>query len=130
MTDPTVSALLMMLGFQAKHFLGDFMFQTQAMLEAKHHYGRPLGAAHAAIHGVLSLPVIGGLTGAWGLALGVAVVEALLHYHIDWAKARIEVRLRLEIMKPGYWFAFGLDQFLHQLTYIAIVLSVLPWLGA
>lgn len=120
------SLLLLLLGLQVKHLLGDFVLQRGWMLEGKGRYGAPGGLAHAGLHGALTLPVLALLAGlGWALALALALGEAVLHYHIDWGKDRWMRRTEMTVDHTGFWMAMGVDQFLHQLTYVAIILIAL-----
>lgn len=125
MSDPVQWVLLVLLGLQVKHLLADYVLQTPRMLESKGIYGDPGGLAHAAIHGVLTggVLLLGGLGGAAAVLLGLA--EAVLHYHIDWGKDRVVAWAGLTPEQSGYWAAMGVDQFLHQVTYLALVWSAL-----
>ena len=58
----------------------------------------------------------------WGIPL-ILIVEALVHYHIDWAKDRIVLRYALTPKDRNYWIATGTDQALHHLTYVAMALA-------
>ncbi|WP_297769233.1 DUF3307 domain-containing protein [uncultured Roseovarius sp.] len=114
--------------FQIKHYLADFRFQTGWMVMNKGRYGHPSGLIHAALHSALSVPIFlwAGLSVWQCLTLGAA--ELVLHYHIDWGKARI-VRLQgIDETDPRFWRYLGLDQALHQMTYLgffALVASAL-----
>jgi hypothetical protein len=114
-------ALLLLAGFQIKHFLADFPLQTARMVEMKGRYGHPAGLIHAATHAGLSmgLLLLAGISP--GLAAALCIAEMALHYHLDWAKVRLSRRLRIADGTPVYWQSIGLDQALHQLTYIAMV---------
>jgi hypothetical protein len=46
----------------------------------------------------------------------------VVHYHIDWLKEEIGYRLKLPPDRKIFWVAFGIDQWLHQLTYVGIAL--------
>ena len=117
--------LLALLGLQVKHVLADYVLQSGWMLETKGRYGAAGGIAHAGLHGVLTACVLalGGL--AYGVVAGIAVVEAVVHYHIDWGKERIVSGKALGTGDGGFWLALGLDQFLHQITYLGIVWAAL-----
>ena len=58
---------------------------------------------------------------ALGLNAIVIVAEFIVHYHIDWGKEQLMKRAGWHAENAGYWTALGLDQLLHQLTYVAIV---------
>lgn len=61
------------------------------------------------------------------LVLPVIVAEWLAHYHIDWAKGRWSDRTCHTPADGGYWRAMGVDQALHQLTYLAMAWAWVVW---
>lgn len=110
--------------FLIKHFLADFLLQTDWMAAGK---DRPKGwllplAAHAGVHGAMTaalfLAVVPSL--AW---LGLA--DMLVHGAIDRLKSISTRRKALTPRQTAFWWLFGLDQSLHHLTHIglAIVLA-------
>jgi hypothetical protein len=107
-------------GFQAKHLLCDFILQTRYQVRSKGYYGRSGGLIHAGCHALLSIPVLLILTRAPLLIAALALGELAIHYHIDWLKARTERLKNWTIDDPAYWIAFGIDQFLHQMTYLGM----------
>lgn len=121
--------LVLLLGLQIKHLLADYWWQTEAMVQGKGYYGRLPGLVHAAIHGAATAVVLAALTllPVWtdpapglGLALLLAACETVLHYHIDWFKMRTGRRAGYGPSDRAFWKAIGLDQFAHQLTYLAL----------
>jgi hypothetical protein len=121
----TEVALLVLFLLQLKHFVCDFITQTQYQLRNKGIYGHPGGLVHAAHHAVGSAAVLVPLKVAMLLPIPLTLIAALLavefaiHYHIDWGKEQI-IKSIVEAQGPGYWAIFGFDQFLHQATYVAI----------
>ena len=109
--------------FIIKHFICDFLLQRSYQYRNKWRYGHPGGLLHAAIH----------MLGTWlilvwisvPLAVAAAIIDGILHYHIDWAKAQINHRFNLSHNTDGFWILFGLDQMLHTLTYLFIVWMVI-----
>lgn len=111
--------IYLFLAFIIKHFVCDFLIQLPYHYLNKGKYGHLGGVSHALIHGlgsalclaIFDLPFV-----------GLALLDAALHYHIDWAKMNLCQRYNL---KPdngeGYWYLLGLDQMLHYLTYIFII---------
>ena len=118
-----VTVVMLMLAFQVKHLLADFVLQTGAMVQRKGVYGDPVGAAHSLVHAGFTLAVLL-LVGPLGAlaALGLALAEFAVHYHTDWAKDQLQKRAGYTPQQKGYWVLVGLDQFFHQLTYVAILL--------
>ena len=117
-TLPEMIALLVL--FQIKHFIGDYLWQTDWMLANKGRYGHPGGLVHAGVHGALSAPILIWAGVPIGLAVMLALAEAAVHYHIDWAKARAVRRRDLDAGQTASWRYLGLDQGAHQLTYVAL----------
>ena len=106
---------------QLKHFLADFCLQSPEMLADKARYGARGGLLHAGLHGigtVLALVLFAPLA----VVLMMGVVDAIVHYHIDWAKLRLQGNAQPN--ERMFWVQFGFDQFLHQLTMLAIVYVV------
>lgn len=110
--------------FLIKHFLADFLLQTDWMAAGK---DRPKGwllplAAHAGVHGAMTAALF--LAVAPPLAwLGLA--DMLVHGIIDRLKSISTRRSALTPRQTAFWWLFGLDQSLHHLTHIvlAIVLA-------
>lgn len=125
--DP-LAALAILFGLQAKHFLFDFVFQSDWQVRNKGRYGHLGGLVHASLHAIGTL-IVGLLAVAFGglaliTALFMAVADVLIHYHIDWAKAQISRRLTLTPDRDGFWIALGADQAAHQATYLGLVALV------
>lgn len=122
--------LILLVLFPVKHFLADFPLQTPYMLKkgkGGFEWILPLGA-HCAVHAVMS----------WMIILFVrpemaylAVIEFFAHFIID----RIKATYRLPAgtwaneekgkYLSKYYYAFGLDQLMHQLTYVAMIYLML-----
>lgn len=121
MSDVTSTVLILFCMLQIKHMFADYFLQTPRMLAGRAsflHLGR---AQHAAVHAIgsaIAFAVIGAL---WGFILAICATEWAVHFVIDWAKARHSVANDLGPTDARYWRAAGLDQALHQFTYIAMV---------
>jgi hypothetical protein len=115
----TTLLLIMLVGFQLKHFICDGPLQTLAMVQAKSHYGKPLGLLHSAIHAIGTLLVF--LLAGTGSAATLALADFVIHYHIDFTKENI-VKYAGWTPKDGpFWWALMADQTLHYLTYLLLV---------
>jgi Protein of unknown function (DUF3307) len=117
--------LLAMLIFQIKHFLCDFVLQTSQQVRYKGVYFHPAGLLHAGLHAVGSLPALLILSHSPELIGGLMLFEFVLHYHVDWVKARLDTTMRLNDQSSVYWMIFGIDQLVHQLTYVGMIYLVL-----
>lgn len=117
------SLLILLILFQIKHVLCDFVFQTGYQVRNKGTYGHPGGLAHAGTHalGTFVVVLITGFT--WPVLIVVPVAEFVVHYHLDWFKEYV-LRHSEVAAKRLFWSMLGLDQMWHQLTYVAIVAAL------
>lgn len=118
MTD--IALLLLLAGFQVKHLLGDYVLQNAYIIDHRRVWGHPGGLIHVAIHAALTLPLLlaAGVQGV--LFFAILLGEALFHYHVDWVKDRWVFRAGWTAQDRQYWWLTGLDQMLHQLSYLVI----------
>jgi hypothetical protein len=109
--------------FGIKHFICDFLLQTDGMLKDKGTYGASGGIVHAAIHAtgtVIILFVALPWTPLAHIAAAVlALLDGIAHYHIDWAKTNLSKGLTPQDRE--FWLYLGADQGLHYLTYIGLI---------
>jgi hypothetical protein len=118
MDDIQIMALLMFL-LGAKHFVADFIWQTDKMVMEKGTYGASGGLAHSAIHGGLTWLCLAWLNPI--VAIFPAVFDFLVHYHVDWAKMNINKKYGYTPQDRQFWFWLGVDQFAHYVTYVLII---------
>ena len=118
------AALLTLLGLVTlKHFLADFVFQTNAMARSKE---SPTGwfkalALHTLIHASMLLAIIALVSiKLWWLSL----VDLLVHACIDRSKTLISQRMKVSPADAQFWWLLGFDQFLHQITNIFLVFLI------
>ncbi|MFT3730566.1 MAG: DUF3307 domain-containing protein [Hyphomicrobium sp.] len=124
---PVHAALAAISYLLVKHALADFILQTDRIFRQKGHYGAPGGLWHALIHILLTAPVFLLFPGGGpGLAALLLAAEFVLHYHIDWLKEQIVKREGWSPKDKFFWWALGIDQLLHGLTYVAILWFWLP----
>lgn len=114
-----------LLGFTwlaVKHCLADFILQTPYQYTNKGIYGHPGGLIHAGIHAILTAPLFLILPASTLLAgLAILAGEYIVHYHVDWLKEQAVKRMGWVADTPGFWYALGVDQLAHYLTYIVII---------
>lgn len=118
MTEIQMIVVVMFL-LQLKHFVADFMLQTDQMVMEKGTYGARFGIYHSAIQAFGTFLAL-----AWihpFLGVITAVFDFLVHYHVDWAKMNINRKYGYTPADHKFWFWLGLDQLAHQLTYVIIV---------
>lgn len=101
---------------QLKHWLVDFYFQTNEMVKGKAIYGNKYGMVHSFQHGLMMFLVVGLFTD-FKLACMFAVVDAIIHYHIDWFRMNYGSG---DVKDKSFWMHFGLDQMAHQITYLIL----------
>lgn len=114
-----------------KHFLVDFPWQPPFMWMNKGTYGHVGGISHALLHAFGTFFVFMILFNSWDehaafAAIYLAGIDAVVHYHIDWAKMNINKKMGWgPTTHPQFWTLTGLDQFLHQATYIGLLALVI-----
>jgi len=91
-------------------------------------FGHPGGLVHAFLHGLGTLLILCGPGIVFEYFWLYAIVDAVTHYFIDWAKVNATRKLGLTFKDPGYWWLLGIDQYLHTLVYISITYNILKHL--
>lgn len=112
MTTTTVLFLMLV----TKHFIADLPLHSAHQYIAKGRYGHPDGVNHALIHGVLTTVCFAIFT---NFALILGMLDAIIHYHIDWVERRVTKCKRLPQLITmysgwvGHWF--------HVMTYGGLI---------
>ena len=122
--------------FQVKHLVVDFFIQNRFpyMWKNKGSFFHPGGWLHALSHAVVTFGILWLFAPASGLihnyfpwtliALIICLTELLAHFLTDLLKVRIAAWYQWgPTTSPKYWDLLGVDQFLHQVFYLFIVLS-------
>lgn len=114
-------AIILLIALQIKHLVIDFPLQFPYQYLNKGTYGHPGGLLHSGMHGIGTFIVLIFWSTLY-MAVLLAVIDALVHYHIDWAKVNINKKMGWgPTTHNEFWTLLGIDQFLHQLTYILII---------
>lgn len=121
--------LAMLVCFQLKHFVADYLLQPGWILRGKGDLRCAGGYAHAGLHAAGSLPAF--LVAGLGLAaiLPLVVAEFAVHYATDYTKAGLSARSHAGPNTRTYWALHGADQFVHQLTYVGLIFFALALRG-
>jgi uncharacterized protein DUF3307 len=113
----SICGLLILFAF--KHFVADFLLQTNWIAHGKERregWQVPL-AVHVGCHAGLTLLIaLAFAPRLWWLAL----VELVIHAAIDRSKTTIACREGWAPNKMQFWWLLGFDQFLHQVTNVAL----------
>lgn len=114
--------LTLILLLAVKHFIIDFPMQTKYQWSNKGTYGHPGGILHSGLHGGGTALVLAFIT-PYAALLGL--VDAVVHYHIDWGKMNLNKKMNWgPTTHEEFWWLLGADQLLHTLTYVGIVVLV------
>jgi hypothetical protein len=117
----TIFTLLIL--FQIKHFICDFPLQNRYMLGKFKDYPdyiMPL-LSHSAVQGFGTLLIIALHAPIfWPLA----ILDLVTHFFIDRIKADRKLLGRWKPDQSMFWNALGIDQLLHNLIYILIVMVI------
>lgn len=107
-----------------KHFIVDFPLQKPYHYQNKGTYLHPGGLLHALLHGVGTGLIVGFMLNVY-VGLWMGVLDAAVHYHVDWAKVKLNNRYQLTpTSSEKFWWLLGIDQLIHQLTYVIIVVMI------
>lgn len=120
--------LILALAFIIKHFVVDFPLQVPYHYLNKGTYMHPGGLQHAGLHGLATIAIltyllqIGHVLASLEMILLMGVLDFVVHYHVDWAKMKLNAKMGWKPDNSEYfWWFLGLDQFLHMLTYLGII---------
>ena len=114
----TVLVLIALL--QIKHLFADYFLQSERMLKNRSTYLHLGRMQHAAIHAALSILCLLVIGAPVLFVLVLCLIEGGVHFHIDWLKGLYSKQSGDTPEDASYWRAFGADQLLHMLTYIAM----------
>jgi len=126
--------VLLLLVFETKHLFADYLLQGEYMLGKFRRQGwvRPL-AAHCAVHALMTLAIC--LVVRPEL-FWLAAVDFGIHFVMDRVKASPDLLGRYKALSARemptataeerrgnryFWWSLGFDQYVHQLTSLAIV---------
>lgn len=127
LAESITSLLLLLCLLQIKHMFADYFLQTAKMLEGRGkylHWGR---AQHAGVHWIASVIVFVIMGAPLPFILVLTALEWIVHFHIDFCKARYSQEKELNPTQALFWRAVGADQAAHQLTYIAMAWAWLKY---
>jgi hypothetical protein len=125
-----INILLTLMMIQIKHLLIDFVWQPPFEWQNKGTYGHIGGIAHAGKNAIGT-----GLAFAlgfwWNLPLpvlaAVVLADFVIHYHVDWMKMNANDYCGLCPENAKFWWLLGLDQAMHQITYLILMVGVILW---
>lgn len=79
------------------------------------------GYLHAGFHSFGTVFLLSLIFPINAVMLGIALLEFIVHYAVDWAKVNINDYYGWKCnASPEFWYLLGIDQLAHQLTYIGM----------
>ena len=103
-----------------KHALVDLGIQSQLKgINKSNYFGN--GHVHYIHHGIGTI-VVAGLFLPAVPAIFCAIVDYLIHWHIDFTKHKVNKILKIESRTRAWWWTNVMDQILHFTTYYYIVI--------
>lgn len=103
-----------------KHFLFDYPFQTAREIRYKGNFTDPRGATHSYKHMAGTAVIFAFFTPMW---MVLAMMDLFTHYLIDLTKVKLS--RGLAPADKRFWNLLGLDQLLHHLVYVLMVVVYL-----
>ena len=105
-----------------KHFILDFYYQPPYMWQNKGTFGHMGGIAHAGLHAMATFVILTFWLESPIGCFALAYLEFCIHYMTDWAKMNINrIKGWGATTHTEFWQLTGLDQLIHQLTYVMIL---------
>ena len=111
---------VLLIAFQAKHFVADYLLQNSYMLGKFKEYGweMPL-LAHVGVHIALTA-LIGILCGVSpAMILAACLVDFTVHFAVD--RWKVLLSKTYTTQDAQFWHLLGADQMLHHLTHYGII---------
>jgi len=101
-----------------KHYIVDFVLQTQEEIKHKGTYFHWQGIKHSLKHGVGTMVVFGfAQISIIGIII-LGLIDFVLHYNIDYVKVQYGVK---DMTTPQFWNELGADQMAHYFTYLLLI---------
>jgi hypothetical protein len=124
-----LSVLILYVVFRFKHFVCDFILQSDWMALSKGKAGREGYKAlfsHTFIHaaGTLIIALIYAPNLWW-----LAFVDLVVHSIVDRLKGIVTLKQGWKTNDTMFWWAFGADQELHNFTHIAYIAVIFMYKG-
>ena len=91
----TALVLWALLALEIKHFLCDFVFQTEYQVRTKGIYGHVGGFIHSGYHTIGTIPALLIMQAPLRAIVIIMIGEFLIHYHTDWTKSNVDSLFRL-----------------------------------
>ena len=131
----------LLVAFQLKHFLADYLLQTEYMLgkfKPNWEFIPPL-ILHAGLHALMTF-LIASLVASQPLTIFVALFDFTAHFTMDRIKASPALLGKYKPLtaitfpkatrqekehNKYFWWSLGLDQMVHHLTHYAIIAILL-----
>lgn len=124
-TSSVVFAIIFLLFLlQVKHLVVDWLWQPEYEWKNKGTYGHWGGIRHALKNG-LGTSLCFAFFVSWPIGVYVLIIDTLVHYHIDWAKMNLNRINKWDANTPQFFQLIGVDQFLHQVTYLLLIVMFL-----
>lgn len=115
----TIFTLLIL--FQIKHFLADYILQGSYMLGKFKDTGWELPlASHVAVHGLFTIFICSLYVDLFTATL-LGCADMVIHFVVDRVKAAKHLLGRWTYTQKQFWWALGADQTMHHLTHYAII---------
>jgi hypothetical protein len=102
-----------------KHSIADIGIQRHLGWMGKQNYKSKKAQLHYVSHGIGTFLIL--IPSGLVPAVLASLVDWIAHWHIDYAKSKANNHFELSQSNIAYWWLLTLDQLLHYLTYLVIV---------
>lgn len=141
MSEQEATYVVLLILLIVKHVICDGPLQTSWQALNKGFYGHAGGLAHAGLHACgtfIAFLMVARSAADAGIGALAAILDFVLHYHIDWLKERASKalglavnestpgKLRIVVTDPRWFQALVIDQALHMTGYVLLATLVFP----
>ena len=116
---------LLLIAFQAKHFICDYPLQNNYMLKKGSDSGWVLPLSlHCFVHAFFTF-TIAVLVTDFIMAIIAALIDFVIHFVMDRIKASKKMLGKYNPSDKAFWVSLGFDQMAHHLTSILLIWMIL-----
>lgn len=118
-----MTLILILFLLLTKHFIVDYPLQNSYQYLNKGTFLHLGGILHSSLHGIATgLILVFFINVEMVIVLGL--MDFVIHYFVDLSKVKINKHFGLgPSTHEQFWWLLGFDQWLHHMTYLAIVLA-------
>ncbi|ADQ53306.1 conserved hypothetical protein [Aeromonas phage 65] len=123
MTEILLTIFGLLVFYQVKHYLADYLLQGKYMLGKFKENGWELPlAAHCGVHAAMTMFVAVIMGMSFWVVVALTLFDFISHFVID--KIKVELSRNHTPKDAKFWYHLGLDQMAHHLVHYNIIMFI------